>query len=208
LALSGLPTLFPKLVEARTFAERMFHVITLDPLNETETSEAILKPIESTKCPVRFSPQSVKTIWQITRGYPYFVQYVCREVYDVWAQNVAAGKQLSGIPVDEIMRKLDSDFFAGRWARATDRQRDLMGVIAHLKNCESEFTVQEVVEHAANKVLEKPFSSSHVNQMLVALAESGLIYKNRHGRYSFAVPLLGDFIRRQQFNGEDLLWDV
>jgi len=33
--------------------------------------------------------------------------------------------------------------------------------------------------------------------MLALLSEAGLIYKNRHGKYSFAVPLLGDFIRRQ-----------
>ncbi|MFL5899535.1 MAG: hypothetical protein ACJ76D_13955 [Solirubrobacterales bacterium] len=32
LALTGLPTLFPKLVEARTFSERMFRVILLDKL--------------------------------------------------------------------------------------------------------------------------------------------------------------------------------
>ncbi len=32
LVLTGLPTLFPKLVEARTFSERMFHVITLGKL--------------------------------------------------------------------------------------------------------------------------------------------------------------------------------
>ena len=35
-------------------------------------------------------------------------------------------------------------------------------------------------------------------QMFVALGESGLVYKNRYGRYSFAVPLLGGFIRRQE----------
>jgi type II secretory pathway predicted ATPase ExeA len=206
LALTGLPTLFPKLVEARTFAERMFRVIFLDPLNEKETSEAIRKPISDSKCPVHFSDTSVRTIWEITRGYPYFIQYVCREAFDVWVQNAEAGQKPSGIPVNEIMRKLDSDFFAGRWARATDRQRDLMGVIARLKNCESEFTVQEVVEHNANKMLGKSFSSSHVNQMLAALAEAGLIYKNRHGKYSFAVPLLGDFIRRQEVDEEELLF--
>src|SRR5579871_2468470 len=33
LVLTGLPTLFPKLVEARTFAERMFRVMFLDRLN-------------------------------------------------------------------------------------------------------------------------------------------------------------------------------
>jgi type II secretory pathway predicted ATPase ExeA len=198
LALTGLPTLFPKLVEARTFAERMFRVIFLDPLNEKETSEAVLKPIKNQNCPVRFSTESVRTIWEVTRGYPYFVQYVCREAYDVWVQETEAGQSMSRIPVPEIVGKLDSDFFAGRWARATDRQRELMSVIASLPSCELEFTVQELVESDANRALNKPFGSSHINQMLSALTEGGLTYKNRHGKYSFAVPLLGGFIRRQK----------
>lgn len=197
LVLTGLPTLFPKLVEARTFAERMFRVIFLDPLNEKETSDAILKPIKNQSCPVHFSLESVHTIWEITRGYPYFVQYVCRECYDVWVQETEVGKSMSRIPVPEIVAKLDSDFFAGRWARATDRQRELLSVVASLPNCESEFTVQGLIESAANQALKKPFSSSHANQMLAALTEAGLTYKNRHGKYSFAVPLLGGFIRRQ-----------
>jgi len=29
------------------------------------------------------------------------------------------------------------------------------------------------------------------------LAEAGLVYKNRHGKYSLTVPLLGQFIQRQ-----------
>jgi hypothetical protein len=33
--------------------------------------------------------------------------------------------------------------------------------------------------------------------MLASLSAAGLIYKNRHGRYMFAVPLLHEFIRRQ-----------
>ena len=197
LALTGLPTLFPKLVEARTFAERMFGVFFLVPLDEQETSLAIRKPIATDSCPVHFSDESVRTIWGITHGYPYFIQYVCREAFDVWVQALESGQKPPGIPIDAIIRKLDSDFFAGRWARATDRQRELLGVISHLPNCDSEFTVQEAVGDMSNKSLDKPFSASHVNQMLVSLAESGLIYKNRHGKYSFAVPLLGDFIRRQ-----------
>ncbi|MCX6942685.1 MAG: hypothetical protein NTX09_18490 [Verrucomicrobia bacterium] len=44
-----------------------------------------------------------------------------------------------------------------------------------------------------------------MNQILAKLAESGLVYKNRHGRYSFAVPLLGDFIRRDQADGQATL---
>jgi hypothetical protein len=176
----------------------MFHLIFLDPLNREETAEAIKRPISVRQCPISFENESTNTIWEITRGYPYFVQYVCREVFDVWIQNTNDGQPAAAIPADDLVRKLDSDFFAGRWARATDRQRELLGVIAQLPNCDAEFTVQEVAEHPANKALEKPFSSSHINQMLASLSEAGLVYKNRHGKYSFAVPLLGGFIQRQR----------
>jgi len=201
LVLTGLPTLFPKLVEARTFAERMFHVLFLDKLTEEESKEAIVKPISDSNCPVNFSEKSVKNICSISAGYPYFIQYVCREVFDVWSQKAAVGEQTQPIPVVEIMRKLDSDFFAGRWARATDRQRDLLKVVATLDNCALEFTVQEVVDRSnqmqTEGKIEKAFSSSHVNQMLVTLSEAGLVYKNRFGKYSLAVPLLDQFIKRQ-----------
>jgi hypothetical protein len=201
LALTGLPTLFPKLVEARTFAERMFHVVFLNPLSEGETTAAIRRPIHKESSPATFSAESVKTIWSMTRGYPYFVQYVCREMFDVWVQAIDAGHRPPDIPIKEIIRKLDADFFAGRWARATGRQRELLGIVARLPNCDTEFTVLEVVEAKENQALKKSFSGSHINQMLVSLSDAGLIYKNRHGKYSFAVPLLGDFIRRQEDHG-------
>ena len=103
------------------------------------------------------------------------------------------------MPTADITRKLDADFFHGRWARATYRQRELLQVVSLLPNADEEFTVQEVVA-SSNDILRKPFTSSHVSQMLSTLAEVGLVYKNRHGKYSLAVPLLGEFIQRQRSN--------
>lgn len=196
LALTGLPTLFPKLVEARTFAERMFRVILLDKLDAEASREAILKPVEDAKSSVQFTGDSVEVISRRSGGYPYFIQFICREVFDAFLllQRQEAPAPYS-VPLDAITLKLDSDFFAGRWARATDRQRDLLWAIATLGKPDDEFTVQEVVR--ASKALEKPFTSSHVNQMLVSLCGAGLIYKNRFGKYSFAVPLFDRFILRQ-----------
>jgi hypothetical protein len=194
LALTGLPTLFPKLVEARTFSERMFRVVTLGRLSDEESEEAILKPIQVAGCPVSFSPTSVDVICREAGGYPYFIQFICREVFDVFIQRIQAGEP-GGVPVDAIQRKLDTDFFAGRWAKATDRQRQLLWVVANLRKPDDEFTIQELVA-TGKRLLPKPFSSSHVNQMLVSLAEQGLVYKNRFGKYSLAVPLLGKFILR------------
>ena len=195
LVLTGLPTLFPKLVEARTFSERMFRVLFLQSLDRNESEEAIRRPIADFDCPLQLDDDAVATIVTMSGGYPYFIQFICREVYDAFIQRIDRGERAS-VPVAEIEQKLDTDFFAGRWARATDRQRALLSAIAQLDNCDEEFTVQEVVE-ASKRVLDKPFSSSHINQMLVTLASQGLVYKNRHGKYSFAVPLLGRFIRRQ-----------
>ncbi len=193
LILTGLPTLFPKLVEARTYAERMFHVVVLDRLSEAESREAIVRPTDKPECPVSFEPTTVQRIVTESAGYPYFVQFICREVFDVFVQQEPATRRA---PIEAIVNKLDADFFAGRWARVTDRQRELMSIIAELPNADGEFAVQEIV--AQSKLSAgKPFSPSHVNQMLASLAAAGLIFKNRHGRYAFAVPLLGRFIRRQ-----------
>ncbi len=198
LLLTGLPTLFPKLVEARTYAERMFHAIVLDRLSEPNSREAIVRPIQQENCPVAFDEVSVGRIVEESGGYPYFIQFICREVFDVFLQQ--GGGERSA-PIGAIVNKLDADFFAGRWARATDRQRELMSLIAELPNADGEFSVQEIVGQS-KRSSGKPFSASHVNQMLASLTAVGLIFKNRHGRYAFAVPLLGQFIRRQIAAGQ------
>lgn len=194
LVLVGLPTLFPKLVDARTFAERMFRVVTLSKLTDEESREAILKPIAVAGCPIRFTPASVETICRESGGYPYFIQFICREVFDVFLQQHAANEP-PAVPIDAIQRKLDDDFFAGRWGSLTDRQRELLWVVANLERPDEEFTILELVERA-RAMLDKAFSPSHANQMLASLAERGMVYKNRVGKYSFAVPLLGRFILR------------
>lgn len=194
LVLAGLPTLFPKLVDARTFAERMFRVVTLTRLSEEESREAIIKPIEKAGCPVKLTPDSVGTIIHESAGYPYFIQFICREVYDIFIRQ-HADEEEKLVPIEAIQRKLDADFFAGRWAKITDRQRELLLVVANLERPDEEFTIQELTERA-KELLPKSFSSSNANQMLASLAERGMIYKNRFGKYSFAVPLLGRFILR------------
>ena len=196
LILTGLPTLFSKLVEARTYAERMFHIIQLNQLDKQASRDAILKPVEDSKCPIKFDDNAVELIIQTSGGYPYFIQYICKEIYDSWIIKIQNGETPS-VPIDDIVRKLDEDFFLGRWNLATDRQREILKVISLLKNCDHEFSVQEISKMSKQK-LQKAFSPSHVSQMLSSLSKNGLIFKNRFGKYSLAVPLLSQFIKRQE----------
>jgi hypothetical protein len=202
LVLTGLPTLFPKLVEARTYSERMFHVMFLTQLAVPESREAIVIPTQERGCPLTFDENTILTILRLSGGYPYFIQFICREIFDVGMNKLQSGQPLV-IPEDAIVSKLDNDFFAARWERATDRERELLIVIASLPNCDEEFTVAETVNLARLK-LKNPFSASQVNQMLSRMSDKGLVFKNRHGKYSFAVPLMSRFIRRQFTKYPDL----
>jgi hypothetical protein len=96
-----------------------------------------------------------------------------------------------------IIRKLDSDFFAGRWDSVTNRQRELLFCIAHLDNADNEFTISEIVEVSKKMLKAKPFAPADVSQMLPRLIDKGLIYKNRTGKYFFAVPLFSSFMKRR-----------
>jgi type II secretory pathway predicted ATPase ExeA len=110
LVLVGLPTLFPKLVDARTFSERMFEVITLSKLPQKDSREAIVQPIHQAKSPVNFTEESILLIIKTSGGYPYFIQFICREIYDIFLQKNNVGEKATPVSIHEIVRKLDKDF--------------------------------------------------------------------------------------------------
>jgi hypothetical protein len=197
LVLTGLPTLLPKLSEARTYTERMFEVMTLKSLSDPESRDAITQPTLREGCPLQFSSETVNTVVQMSAGYPYFIQFICREVFDAWLAKIGT-KQVPSVPTNEIIRKLDHNFFQSRWNRATDRQKELLMVVATLPNCDAEFSVADVVSASKTTLaMGKHFKPSNANIMLGALVDHELVYKNRYGRYMLAVPLLSQFILRQ-----------
>jgi hypothetical protein len=206
LLLTGLPTLYPNLIEARTYAERMFQIITLDKLSDTESREAILNPINKQgkkKCPVTFSEHGINEIIKYSNGYPYFIQFICKETFDNVLQQIKVGIEEPNVEFSEIIKKLDIDFYSGRWSRVTDRQRDLLVVIAKLPSANEEFTIKEVVM-LSQKTSDHHFKTAQVNNLFVKLIDMGLVFKNRRSKYSFAVPLLADYINRQNEDQQGL----
>ena len=198
LLLTGLPTLFPRLVESRTYAERMFSVQEIGRLTREDSHEAITVPLKGKGW--EFSKAGVVAIIKASDGYPYFIQFICREALDFLMQNPKSQM----IPLDPIIRKLDSDFFSGRWEILSDRQRDLLYCIAQLNLEDGEFTIPDIVDASAKtKRQVKPFVRGDVSQILPRLIERGLIYKNRYGKYSFAVPLLSRFINRKYASAQN-----
>lgn len=194
LVLTGLPTLFPKIVEARTYAERMFHVMFLERLINSEARDAIVKPLELMKNSNSFSENELEQIIQYSSGYPYFIQYISKEAYDHLILQMYGPASLDTL-FENVLRKLDIDFFQGRWSNLTDRQKDFLKIVSSLSNCDDEFTAKEVCD-ASKSSTQKSFTPSHAIQILNSLTKNGLIFKNRFGKYSFAIPLFAQFIQR------------
>ena len=195
LILTGLPTLMSNVVEARTYAERMFHQMILKRLSKDQSRQAIVKPIEDDNCPVKLSKHAIDSIIEKSGGYPYFIQYICKQTYDTYIQQLAFGNPKPEVFLNEIIRKLDDDFYQGRWQRATDKQRLLLKVISGMDNAEGEFSLKDI--ESAMKLSGSAVTTSAISIMLKALMEIGLIYKLRHGSYAFAVPLFSDFVKRE-----------
>lgn len=198
LVLTGLPTLQPNLVATRTYTERMFNVFMLQQLKEDAIKDAIKVPLlnqdgSPKKDMLQFSESAVEIISTSSGGYPYFIQYICRETYDAFLQKQDNGEEIS-VPVDSIMEKLDNNFFYGRWAKATDREKELMTVIA--KSRKDNFTPTQLSKLTESDEDIKTFSLAQVAGYLRKLIDEGLIYKDKRGKYSFAVPLFGGYILR------------
>jgi hypothetical protein len=201
LLLTGLPTLFPRLVESRTYAERMFTIHEIGRLDRPSCKEAIEKPLANNA--IQFAKNFVAMIIEVSSCYPYFIQFFCREAYDILSSHQK--KDNPSIPMDTLIRKLDAAFFAGRWGKLPDRQRELLFCIASLSNAAQEFTVNQIVgksREIENEHEFKSFKAADVSAILPKLVNAGLTYRNRHGRYVLAVPLFDGFIKRQ-FENKD-----
>lgn len=74
--------------------------------------KAILKPLEEQGYPFHFEPESVDTIVEIAGGYPYFIQFIYREVYNISIQQ-SSKRELQAVSIASIYAKLDSDFLQG-----------------------------------------------------------------------------------------------
>jgi len=198
LVLSGLPTLYQSLYECRTYKESTFEVMKLQQLEPDAAREAIVKPLELSGATLNFSQNAVDQIIVTSDRYPFFIQFICREAFDTWRVKIGEG-EIPFISTRDILHKLDLEFFAPKWTRATERRQDFMHVIASIENSDREFSVQDIVS-ASQRWLRQGFNASHATQILQNLAEKGFVYKNRRAGYCFAIPLLGQFMRRQPWD--------
>ena len=192
LVLSGLPQVFEQLTETRTYTERMFHVMTLERLSRQDTTEAIVNPLKTLMPPLNASKALIEKVVDMTGGYPYLIQFFGKELVDQLVEN-GGMLNIYDFPSAEVLDRLDAGLFAARWNRTTDKQREALRIIASRPaSNQLDFSAAEIAGLAGDSV-----QNSHASQMLQSLCDKGLLYRTRHGRFAFTVPMSEFMILRR-----------
>ncbi len=188
LVAAGLPNIRKKVGDAKTYAERLFAYPEIGKLGREDAAAAIAIPFS--QAGITLSPEAAQAVFEHTRGYPYFLQ---EWGYQLWSHhreqfsNISAGE----VPAitQQVLARLDENFFRIRYDRLTDHQRRYMRAMA-------EFTALKCTSSGVAALLGKtPKALAPTRDKLI---REGMIYSPAFGELSYSVPLFGDFLRRVQ----------
>jgi len=181
---AGLPQLVGLAGKAKSYAERLFLFPELGPLSPNDAAEALRAPVQSQQ--VDFTDDALEKIYELTEGYPYFIQEWGYELWNLSAITPISSQEVANAtPI--IIRKLDKNFFRVRFDRLTPAEKRYLRAMAELGR--GEHRSGEIASLIGAKVQ----SAAPLRNSLI---KKGMIYSPLHGETAFTVPLFNDFMCR------------
>jgi hypothetical protein len=181
---AGLPQLPGLMVEAKSYAERLFSYPEIGRLSEPAAREALVEPAGEED--VEYDAPALDRIIELSGCYPAFIQAYGKEVW-----NMAPDPQITLADVEAaeplVMAKLDDEFFHARFERATPAERRYMSAMADIG--EGPYRTGEVVKRLG--------TSSGTSVHRDSLIKKGLIFSPDFGLVDFTVPHFAPFMRRR-----------
>jgi hypothetical protein len=187
---AGLPHLPVALSASKSYAERLFRYVVVDRLPRAMADLALEAPAATEE--VTFEPEALDALYELTDGYPYFVQAYGKVTWDV-----AVGSPIRYADVKEAAPEAEAElaigFFGARYDRATPAERDYMRTMAELGADHGDGPV--TTAQVAESLDRKPQSLSPARDGLI---KKGLVYSSERGTVAFTVPHFGKFLRAQR----------
>lgn len=181
---AGLPQLVALAGRSKSYAERLFQYPAVGALSREEAKSALRAPVAEQG--VAFSAPALEAIFDLTHGYPYFLQELG---YAAW--NLAPGTPIDLEVVEEAktvaIQKLDGSFFRVRFDRLTPREKDYLRALADLGPGSQRSG--DIAGRLGVKV-------QSIAPLRSGLIRKGMIYSPAHGDTAFTVPLFDEFMVR------------
>jgi hypothetical protein len=184
LMAAGLPILPALAGESKSYAERLFNFPNIGPLSETDAARALQDPVRVVG--VEFTPESLREIFRLTQGYPYFLQ---EWGYQAWNRANASPITLQVIEnaTQEVIQRLDENFFRVRFDRLTPAEKRFLRAMAELG---------PVPQRTGDVAAKLGVATGSLGPVRARLIARGMIYSPSYGDLAFTVPLFDEFMRR------------
>lgn len=181
---AGLPQIAELAGDAKSYAERLFKFPRIGSLGEGDAARALAEPAHTEGA--RFEQDALQRAFELTEGYPYFIQELGYQVWTVATDQVIRLGDVEDAK-DAYEAKLDESFFRVRLDRATQLQIAYMRAMAEL-GPES--------QKAADVAGVMGRESTQLAPTRSELIAMGLLYTPSHGYAGFTVPHFDRFILR------------
>ncbi|GAB3579740.1 ATP-binding protein [Calidifontibacter terrae] len=190
---AGLPHLPAVLSASKSYSERLFRYVRIDRLPREAADRALQAPAAQEEA--AFEPAALDAMYELTGGYPYFIQAYGQVVWERATQSpIRASDVAVAAPAAEA--ELAVGFFGSRYERATPGEREYLRAMAQAASRLAEVERDEVgsvpTSDVADVLGRKPQSLSPARD---ALLKKGLVYSNERGRVAFTVPHFGKYLR-------------
>ena len=181
---AGLPQIAELAGDAKSYAERLFKFPRIGSLDFEDATKALVEPAHLEG--VSFEEDALPLAFQLTEGYPYFIQELGYQVWAVASNDVITLQDVKDAQ-DAYEAKLDSSFFRVRLDRATPLQIAYMRAMAELgPDSQKAADVAAVMGRESTQLA--PTRSELINM--------GLLYTPTHGYAGFTVPHFDRFMLR------------
>jgi hypothetical protein len=182
---AGLPQLASRLVEASSYAERLFSYHEVGELDQAAAAAALSLPAEREG--VEFTPEALDYLLRRTGRYPFFIQ-----TYGKYAWQIAQTTPIDLAVVEAAdgiaQEQLDSGFHGSRWNRATPAERRYLAALADLGDG------PRPTADVSARLNSTQQQTAVQRQNLIDV--KGLLYSPQRGLVDFTAPLFGDYVRR------------
>lgn len=181
---AGLPKIYKMLSDEKSYSERLFMYKKIDSLTDEQSEKAIEEPAK--KFNIIYAHEATNKIVEITKGYPFFIQQLCKIVYDKTNKDVI---ELSDVEncIDEFLSFLDERFFKSRYERCAESDKKF--IFAMVECGELPCTISNVA-HNLNKTV------GSISTTRAQLISKGIIYPVRYKELDFTVPEFSGYIQR------------
>ena len=184
---AGLPHLPAVLSASKSYSERLFRYVRIDKLDRKAADLALVAPAADEE--VAFEPAALDALFQITEGYPYFVQAYGKVTWDHAPRSPVTADDVR-VAAPDAEAELAVGFFGSRYERATPAERDYLRAMAVLSDLsDGAVNTSDVAEHLGRK----PSSLSPARDSLM---KKGLVYSAERGTIAFTVPHFGSYLRK------------